>query len=1310
MRRKPYIAVFLCFLIAIGTLFLLTAISSAHTPFKPILTPVPTITPTSTSDLQAQVVQAVNEAIVQQRADSLALLIYPQQIEEVHISQDGRWATALLVMVDPQTGQPAHNEPGLVLAKRINGTWMVILPSDASWAESVQEAPTNLLSTEHKDAWLIAYQGFQVKLPSAPLTGYLLPWAAGETRYLSQSVAHDAYTPGGSAHYAFDFYVHDTMWNIYAAKAGTVWRYKIDVPTCLEYTCSADQPLGNYIVLQDTTTNPVSYQLYLHLAYDSIPQALRVTGAPVVQGQFIGIADNTGQSWGDHLHFQVHTNPNSYWGQSVDITFQDVAINGGRPRVPVDLPYCTWPGDVCSQTQSAYISGNVVRDDITPPSGDLLEPTDESTITDPILHLEGWASDAESGLSSAQFIAQFGGSWHNIGDVFQTGLFSLDWDWCADGVPDGPVSLALALMDQDGNTSQDLPGLTHVVKNHSCPPPPPCSPGADQVALYADPDFAGTCLLLGVGDYPNEVSLGALGDDNAASIQVGTGVMATLYSDEDYSGRGETFTAANGTIGYDSNLDDNLIGADHVTSLRVQPREQAPGAPTKLIAPQDGATFAEGASLSLSWRDPGGATRYQARLDGPTGVITSAWLTEPLWHLDALTTTTGTYSWQVRAGNDIGASPWSTSPYTFAIGSPITFTRALSVPFSDDFETPDSGWRSSGLWSRPDHPNHYHSSSHSWYYGTSDGNYDDYSPNTGDLTSPPITLPISSTHYLLRFWYLYQTEGPGTHWDQRWVQVSKDGGPFTNVLQLYDDTPEYWLNSNVDLSAYAGSTIQVRFHFETLDGGFNRYEGWYIDDVDVSTEAYPTCQVPDPAQPVPIAIGETVSGVFCPTGDVDFYTFSGTAGDRIVVDVDTPTVDPPDGLDPVLYLLDGDGTSVLAYNDDEIPGIRTDPHLGYLLTRSGTYFLKLLLWAHPGYGGDDYTYTVHLSTDNQAPQAILVNPPGDIYLPDETLTVTVAATDTLSGISHVELLMHSGNWSTEDWSVLSDDWDGTDGWSIAFDPTSLTEQVGIAFFANVYDWAGNWAGAASWNLGLDRTPPVSSLDTLPANQSSTAVPLAWSSSDNLSGIDHFNLQSKIGNAAWNDILPDPGGTVTQTWFIGDPGNTYGFRMRAADVAGNTETYPTQAETTTNIPALSDLCSAPDDWENDNSPGSAATILAGVPAQIHNFCNPASSDYQDDEDWLRLPAHAYVTYRLSATPLAASSAVILELYASDGTTLLAATIPNKFGQPSSLSWYAEADGDLYLRMRHLDGRVIGNGVVYQIGMTSAYALYLPITGK
>jgi murein DD-endopeptidase MepM/ murein hydrolase activator NlpD len=185
-----------------------------------------------------------------------------------------------------------------------------------------------------------------------PYGGYLLPWARGEPMVLAMSVGHDRYTPSGSAHYAFDFAkpgFPSEQFNVHAAKGGTVCRAVWHHPDGNE-----QQP--NYIVIEDITTEPTTYQLYLSLAADSIPEELREPGATVEQGQFIGVAGDTGISTGNHIHFMVHANPSSYWGSSLDITFVDVLINGGRPRVEADLDYCR-ASDLCTETQSTYTSG-----------------------------------------------------------------------------------------------------------------------------------------------------------------------------------------------------------------------------------------------------------------------------------------------------------------------------------------------------------------------------------------------------------------------------------------------------------------------------------------------------------------------------------------------------------------------------------------------------------------------------------------------------------------------------------------------------------------------------------------------------------------------------------------------------------------------------------------------------------------------------------------------------------------------------------------------------------------------------------------
>lgn len=146
------------------------------------------------------------------------------------------------------------------------------------------------------------------------------------------------------------------------------------------------------------------------------------------------------------------------------------------------------------------------------------------------------------------------------------------------------------------------------------------------------------------------------------------------------------------------------------------------------------------------------------------------------------------------------------------------------------------------------------------------------------LTSPAFGVPASGAA-ALDFWNLQEFEiGDGECWDSGWVEVSDDGGttwdylenttntPFFTVTPAYDGNihtefdAEYpqadafawcsttpsptdpawgfreWAENSVDLSAYAGDVIQVRFHFfvDNLGGGY----GWLVDDV--STDVCPT--------------------------------------------------------------------------------------------------------------------------------------------------------------------------------------------------------------------------------------------------------------------------------------------------------------------------------------------------------------------------------------------------------------------------------------------------------------------------------------
>src|SRR4030065_146862 len=122
----------------------------------------------------------------------------------------------------------------------------------------------------------------------------------------------------------------------------------------------------------------------------------------------------------------------------------------------------------------------------------------------------------------------------------------------------------------------------------------------------------------------------------------------------------------------------------------------------------------------------------------------------------------------------------------------------------------------------------------------------------------------------LQFWYLYETEGSGPHWDQRWIQISVDGGAYTNVLQLFEDPPNFWQQSPpIDLSDYAGHTIRIRFHFETLDSSSNQHKGWFIDNFSIDLYTPPACNDPlepdeDPNTALSLAYGQSVNRQICP--------------------------------------------------------------------------------------------------------------------------------------------------------------------------------------------------------------------------------------------------------------------------------------------------------------------------------------------------------------------------------------------------------------------------------------------------------------
>jgi hypothetical protein len=199
----------------------------------------------------------------------------------------------------------------------------------------------------------------------------------------------------------------------------------------------------------------------------------------------------------------------------------------------------------------------------------------------------------------------------------------------------------------------------------------------------------------------------------------------------------------------------------------------------------------------------------------------------------------------------VGSSQSAPYPGSAAVlGRHDEFT--VSTVFNADFEsgaqgftvdnTPPDSFHRPGLWhastGRGTQPGH--TASHSFYYGVGEGAGGggsiniggSFRPTAGTLTSPSIALPTGGA-VLLDFNYVLQTRGFPSDVDFATVQINSGSG--WTLLKEFDRVAESssWRTSDpVDLTAYAGQTVQLRWSFDTVRGPVGRFpEGWYVDDV-----------------------------------------------------------------------------------------------------------------------------------------------------------------------------------------------------------------------------------------------------------------------------------------------------------------------------------------------------------------------------------------------------------------------------------------------------------------------------------------------
>lgn len=1352
-----------------GLLWLLVgvvALQLAGTSFIPAASAQDSPPPPPLDETGQAINQALQQAVSENQQSVLGFMIGQVEISQISYSDDGQTALLWLVLRDAQTGQQLGKEPGLAVARNLSGestdaaSWQITLQSAPDWQDQLKNLPVGLLSDELRALYLSTASTEVEPKGLLAMNGYKLPWAAGNKVMISGSVGHflDYHSCAETAcRYAYDF-ANGSNFPLLAAKGGKVVAYTISCE-------NNDHNCTNYLTLQDDSTTPTSYQLYYHLAHDSIPANVRKIGAQVVQGQFIGDADNTGYSSGSHLHFHVYLTPtwaNYFWGNSVDITFDDVSMNGGRPRTCFEAINHSGYGNECSTGADGkkgtgdddwLTSGNQGSD---PPTGQLNAPAAWTTINTRTMDVSGTAHD-NIAVTKVQILANINGTWNEIAlaDINSgNGTFSKSVDLCSVSVPDGPFGLAVRIWDHEGNRAAEFTGVRQIIKNYSCgsvvqPPTPACQPTTSEkaVSLYTQTAFGGSCKKFTdssgntQGTFFNSAALGTL-SKAGVSIQTGsTSTCAVVFDQDNFNqwGRLETITAS------DANLANNRTGANAIASMWVGPCNNTPDDPLLTYPgnevdpdgnskttpnPAHNPTAAD--SLVLAWTGAFNAVNFTSDLtkDGSNYLSMSKQniQTWPVGNLPA-----GSYIWSVR-GYAVGDTVGNGNSLTFTVdpGSLPEGSTTLTAPFTETMEAGEGGWVHSGSWRLASVVDQARGASTAWEFNRADtGIYADSTYRAGDLTSPVISIPSNGVYYL-RFKQFSDVEGPlyngqtfsERFFDQRRLQISIDGGAFTDLQSYTGDRQGFtqiggqayavWMDSPViKLGDFqANQTLRVRFHFDTVDSAHNSGLGWVVDDVSVNTTPPALCagdnnDVPGGSGVTSLTVGgSAVSGVICSSlagvGDVDYFKFSTAAGTPVKIDLNAQTLQPASTLDSFVDLLDSSGQNVLASNDDETPQVLQDSLITATLPGTGTntYYIRVKDLNYPGAGGSGSTYTLRIlqNTAIQPDSVQFTRPTDPKKLAVVPFTVAVDAQDTLGG----GIRQVDFYWRSPDW--VNSGWvkfaTVTDS-SNGWSATfdpSGKDIAGSAFYAMATNVSGGTRGALVTDLAPDLTTPVSEMLGLPASIQGTAVKLAWSASDVQNDISGFEFQYRLGTGSWTTWTP----SVPIS-----PGARSAWFVGAAGAYEFKMRAVDGAGHKEDWPAsrevfttLNAACTG-DGYDSGDTSASQAANLPLSTLQQHRFC-------QGDVDWVKFTSdNSGNPYLLRILSVSGGASAHITLYGDVSTVSPLADIQaGGVGQSVDFAFQPESNHTYYLKIVPQNAGVYGQDVLYNVGVGPGNWAYLP----
>ncbi len=212
--------------------------------------------------------------------------------------------------------------------------------------------------------------------------------------------------------------------------------------------------------------------------------------------------------------------------------------------------------------------------------------------------------------------------------------------------------------------------------------------------------------------------------------------------------------------------------------------------------------------------------------------------------------------------------------------------------------------------------------------------------NYGETVSGNIDDAISAVTY--RFY--------GSAGDTITVTMNRAGGDLNSYLYLLDADGQLLFEDNDS----GGQNGDARLVYTLPDDGAylivatrlgqmqGTSAGSYVLALQSDAPPPQVTVMPEPTLPpeyvtlTPIAYGETVEGELSNARYMDFYVFLGHEGDPVTIEMHSLNAEQPNGLDPLLILLD-DGRIPLVENDDIVEGQERDARIEYTLPKTAYY-------------------------------------------------------------------------------------------------------------------------------------------------------------------------------------------------------------------------------------------------------------------------------------------------------------------------------------------------------------------------------------